>query len=161
MSSFETFYNLLLLFHFAVKSAQSALNTYLVRQLKLLQRTVFSKVQGEIRKFKGLKLCEWAFFNQLLQILTSSCVSSANGKNVASKIATWSVLSFCHKLISIITRWVALFNFANAWNMLAWFSSAASARAITCKNYKHLLNIILPSVNTQHWNYLWHTLVFL
>lgn len=84
-----------------------------------------------------------------LWVLTNSWVSRCSGKNAASRIAIWSALSFCHSPISRITKWVALFSLVNDWNRLSWFSSTASARAITCKNYKHQLGIISQCLSPQ------------
>ena len=84
-----------------------------------------------------------------LGVLTSSWVSCCSGRNAASRIAIWSVLSFCHSPISRITKWVALFSLVNDWNRLSWFSSTASARAITCRNYKLQLGIISQFLSPQ------------
>lgn len=67
-------------------------------------------------------------------VLTNSWVSCCRGRNAASRMATWSVLSFCHSPIRRITRWVALLSLVNDWHRRSWFSSTASARAITCRN---------------------------
>ena len=84
-----------------------------------------------------------------LWVLTNSWVSCCNGRNAASRIAIWSALSFCHSPISRITKWVALFSLVNDWNRLSWFSSTASARAITCRNYKLQLGIISQFLSPQ------------
>lgn len=76
-----------------------------------------------------------------LGVLTNSWVSCCSGRNAASRIATWSALSFCHSPISRITKWVALCSLVNDWNRLSWFSSTASARAITCRNYQLWLGL--------------------
>lgn len=94
-----------------------------------------------------------------LCVLTNSCVSSCSGKNAASRIAIWSTLSFCHSPISRITRWVALFSLVNDWNRLSWFSSIASARAITCRNQKLQLGIISQCLSPQQVTF--GTLLFL
>ena len=78
-------------------------------------------------------------------VLTSSCVSSCSGRKAASRIAVWSALSRCHSLISKISKWVALFRPANDCNSLSWFSSTASARAITWRNDRLWLGTISQS----------------
>lgn len=69
-------------------------------------------------------------------------MSCCSGRNAASRIATWSALSFCHSPISRISRWVALFSLVRDWNRLSWFSSIASARAIICRNHQLRLGAI-------------------
>lgn len=91
-------------------------------------------------------------------VLTNSWVSCCSGRNAASRIAIWSVLSFCHSPISRITKWVALFSLVNDWNRLSWFSSTASARAITCRNDKLQLGIISRCLSPQQITF--GTLVF-
>lgn len=86
-------------------------------------------------------------------VLTSSWAPCCSGRNAASRIATWSALSFCHSPISRITKWVALLSLVNDWNRLSWFSSTASARAITCRNYGLLLGIISQFLGPQQMTF--------
>lgn len=84
-----------------------------------------------------------------LWVLTSSWVSSWRGRNAASRIAVWSVLSFCHSLTRRISKWVALLRPAEDCNSLSWFSSTASARAITWREGTLGLGMISQSPSPQ------------
>lgn len=91
----------------------------------------------------------WQVTTASWQGLTSSWESCWRGRNAASKIVVWSALSFCHSPMSRTTKWVALFSLLNDCNRLSWFSSIASARAITYRNDKLQLGIISQFLSPQ------------